>query len=212
MTDSDLRLLDRIEQLWNLAPEKRGIAHRDLPYYRNPGVTAESVLKDLYEHFPAPAIQSQISAFLHKISEKYTDGLLPEPREMFLAGCCLILVTTTPGIPLPEDLVRKIIRSFMSIIWYRPVEDLITRYLYQSDVLQILQGGLTAQNVTDVRLSCLEGFRLYRGLGRKDPSSDRIKRILGEIDRSLSVLQQDQDPVIRDTASRARKSLTTYER
>ncbi|MCM3874996.1 MAG: hypothetical protein NEA02_01110 [Thermoanaerobaculia bacterium] len=207
MATDDKDVFERVIQLWNVPPAERSRAHKDLAYSRNPKISPEHVLADLRERFSEPVLRGAASVLLEGVVDSQRKGLIPGKREMFLAGCFLLVAEIEKGLPLQRDLVRDILTYFESVIWYRPVGDLVSAYLSESEVLDALRRGLAYGNVRSVRLSCLGGLRLYKGVGKRDASPEKKENALTAVRFSLAALERNDDPLIREAAGQARKAL-----
>src|SRR5205814_1862897 len=151
-------------------------------YFRDWGVMPENVLQILRAAFSEPEIEAAVSHALDTVIATYKQCATPDRRNMFLADCCLALATSDNGVPLSKALALAIVGSFPSIGWYEPVGDLIRKKLNAAEVLEALRSGLR-EGCDAVRMSCLEGLRLYRGIAKKPVDLNRLGELAIEVQR-----------------------------
>jgi hypothetical protein len=207
MASTDEEVLERLIQLWNVPPSERSPADRDFRYWRNPGRSPQDVLADLRRAFPESALRGAAVAFFEGTVEAFRKGLTPDRRQAFLAGCLLLLAEGEHGLPLPSEIVRGLVTYFDAGYWYRPVGELASACLTQSEVLDALRDGFSPGNTRSVTLSCLEGLRLYRGIGKRDPSPETREKSLAQVRLALSSLRASEDPAIRKGAEQASRAI-----
>jgi hypothetical protein len=207
MANTDEQVLDRLIQIWNVSPSERSPAEREFRYWRNPGRSPQEVLADLRRAFPESTLRGAAVGFLEGAVECFRNGLVPDPRQAFLAGCLLLLAEGEHGLPLSKDLVRAIVTCFDAGYWYRPVGELASAWLTQSEVLDALRDGLSPGNPRSVMLSCFEGLRLYRGIGKPDAAPETKEKSLAQVRLALASLRASEDPAIRKCAEQATRAI-----
>jgi hypothetical protein len=205
-------LFDRLVELWNLPPGERAYpGDRHLAYYRSQAVRPEAVKTMLLRDYSLDEATTQIREFLAGVSAGFrADHALGE-REMFLADCCLALATSPDPIPLPKATVGDIVRSFPAIAFYAPVGKLIEAYLTDREALAALYEGVIASTSDMNVASCLEGVRLYKRSGRRDPERGAMGALVARFRRVVDGLVRSPVGMIEQAARSAARHIGSYE-
>jgi hypothetical protein len=200
--DMPTKILDEIACLWNQPPEERQIGARDTDYYRDWAVKPEDVLRDLRAKFSGSEIEGAVSSALDEVIATCERGAVPERRSTFLADCCLALTAIEDGVPLSKERAMAVVSSLTSAYWYQPVGDLISKHLNAAEVLEALLSGLR-KRCDVVRMSCLEGLRLYRGVAKKPEDAHRLSELTEEVQRVVETLKTHESPLVRELARKS---------
>jgi hypothetical protein len=188
--------------------DQRQVGTKDFEYFRNWEVKPEDVLRSLRAEFSESEIEAAVSSALDAMIATYEHGAGPDRRSAFLADCCLALAASENGVPLSKERAMAIVRSFPSVGWYKPVGDLIRKQLNAAEVLKALLSGV--RNGGDVvRMSCLEGLRLYRGIAEKPVDARRLCELAIEVQQAVETLQTYESAPVRQAALAAGPSLVS---
>jgi hypothetical protein len=199
MTDTRTKILDEIACLWNKPPDERKVGTKDIQYFRDWQIEPDDVLRRLRATFSESEIEAAVTSAVEVVIATYERGAVPDKRSTFLAGCCLSLATAENGVSLTKAMARAAVRSLASVYWYQPVGDLVRKQLNAADVLEALLSGLR-KGCDTVRMSCLEGLRLYRGIAKKPVEPNRLGELAIEVQRVVETLKTHESPMVREAA------------
>jgi hypothetical protein len=208
MTDPQTKILNEIVRLWNQPPALRPIGTKHIEYYPDWGVEPEDVLRSLRAAFSESEIEGAVSSALDTVIATEGRRAVPDPRTMFLADRCLALTASENGVSLSKERAMAVVRSLAPVGWYKPVGNLIRKQLNAAEVLEALLSGL--RNAGDsLRMSCLEGLRLYRGIANKPADTNRLRELADEVQRVVESMTSDESPAVREFALAAGKSMVS---
>lgn len=204
------KFFSRIIEIWNMPPAERPVPDRGFKYYLNHRVEPGVVLSRLREEFSEKVIKDDVSLLLESVTRTFQQGCIPDARTRFLVSCCLALVSSESWDNLPTSQVMNIIGSFDSGYCHRELRGLISKYLWDIQLLEALHDGMKISNNRDVILSSLEGLRLYQGLTRKVQNREDFLTLVKEVRKTLDNLMQYPDRLVRETAVCAKGWLKTF--